>query len=789
MPRQSLIFDCGLALVAMLAVAVQLTMGRSVSGPLLLFAAVPVVAIMARYPLVLLRAQSGIEIGLDPAVLIFLTFVTDQATATAVWSVATLLTQMTMRKTLQTRIFNTGVCMLSGAVAIHVTQAIVAEPSPPRPLELVAAVAAAVTYFVIDYTLSALALWLLGSTTLRASLWDSQTPLSFGVFLGVASLGYVTSIIAFDHRWALPLAIVPVGVLLLASHAFARADQDRVRARGLFDAATAAHHGSDPAEVLAAVLAQAQRILRCPVVELLADRPRCPATLSVPIQLPEGDRWLMAAPRITGEPYTVEEGQALAALAALAGESMSRATLVRRMSHLATHDSLTGLSNRVQLRDRLTEAVARISAGRAVAVLFCDLDGFKSVNDTLGHDVGDALLHAVGTRLSASVRPGDFLARLGGDEFAVVAEGIAETGDAVGIAERVLAAFREPFVVRGQCTRVGCSVGVALGGPGADVAALLRDSDLAMYGAKSAGKGRWSLFHPAMLAAQLERATVEAELREGIDRDELVLHHQPVVDLGTGAVVGFEALVRWQHPVRGLLAPDAFVGIAEEVGLITELGAWVARRAHLDAELIAAATGRPVSYSVNVAAQQLTAPGIVDLLSAGHTRTARLVVEITESALADGAAIPVLEQLRANGAQIAVDDFGTGYSSLSRLRRLPVDIVKVDRSFVADVCHDDRAAGLVGVIVEMARTLDVHLIAEGLEDDGQLHALRALGCTYAQGFLFARPAPLDDVLAAVADGTVVRRVPPAADVPLPHRIRRTTPAPVPARSDRGSHAE
>ncbi|MFN8513497.1 MAG: EAL domain-containing protein [Thermomicrobiales bacterium] len=430
-----------------------------------------------------------------------------------------------------------------------------------------------------------------------------------------------------------------------------------------------------------------------------------------------------------------------------------RKALEAQLAHQAFHDALTDLPNRALFQDRLGHALDRAARRQApIAVLFLDLDRFKHVNDSLGHEAGDELLIAVAGRLARSVRSGDTVARLGGDEFTVILETIDEAAEAVLAAERIVAAFEHPFLVGNRSLAITTSVGVVLGRASQDTPAdLLRYADVALYQAKEAGRARYAVFDTAMSEAALERAALEAELRQALERDELTLHYQPKVDLASGAVTGLEGLVRWQHPTRGLLLPGVFIPLAEETGLIRPLGLWVlaeacrqARR-WCDAEPL-----RPLVVSVNVSAVQLRqadfVPAVARILAETGVPPARVQLEITESVLmldADRAAA-VLEALKGLGLGLAIDDFGTGYSSLGYLKRFPIDTVKIDRAFVGGLGRDPEDTAIVRAVIGLAQTLGLHVVAEGVETEENLRRLRELGCELGQGYHFARPLPADE---------------------------------------------
>jgi diguanylate cyclase len=425
-------------------------------------------------------------------------------------------------------------------------------------------------------------------------------------------------------------------------------------------------------------------------------------------------------------------------------------------------DPLTGLSNRLGFTDLVDEAIRRTGS---VAVLYVDLDGFKAVNDGLGHDAGDDVLRQVSARMRDATRSSDRVARLGGDEFAALLPGVDADG-ARRIADRILLALGDPLFVHAHHreAHVGGSVGIALSEPGVDGTELVRRADIAMYSAKSAGGGRLALFTDGLEALRRERAALAEDLHHAIERDQLRLVYQPTVDLSTGRVRGVEALLRWDHPERGEVQPSQFIPIAEETGTIVALGAWVIERG-----VAQLATWRDeaidISLAVNVSARQLEEPGFVDdllaVLDAHDVPAYRLVVELTESVLVrdlDDLAAR-LDLLRMRGVRVAIDDFGTGYSSMSYLRRLPVDIVKIDRSFVRGVATGATESALVRSIVELAETLNIGVVAEGVEEDDQATVLRSLRCQTGQGFFWSRPVAPGAIagLVQAADDAAVTR--------------------------------
>ena len=426
-----------------------------------------------------------------------------------------------------------------------------------------------------------------------------------------------------------------------------------------------------------------------------------------------------------------------------------------QLARQAFHDAVTELPNRALFTRRVEKALARVRAdGRSLAVAFLDVDDFKTINDSLGHSAGDAVLREVGRRLVAGIGPGGTAARFGGDEFAVLVEDAAGVRVADVLAERVLAAFDAPMEIEQQSLAVRPSVGVAACLPGDTPAAdeLIRDADAAMYICKREGKGGYRVFEPAMHATALDRLELRGDLRRAIDEQQFALAFQPVVQLDGGAVAGFEALIRWNHPVRGVVLPDSFIPLAEETGLIVEIGRWVLDDGCVRAaDLQAATPDAPISLSVNVSVRQLQHAGIVDDVRGALERSGlapeRLVLEITESVMIADADLAMrrLHELKALGVTIAMDDFGAGHSSLRYLGRFPVDILKMDRCFLGpDATH--HAAGLAAAIVGLGATLGLKVVAEGIEHPRQVHTLRQLGCAFGQGSYFASAMDLDSAV-------------------------------------------
>ena len=449
-----------------------------------------------------------------------------------------------------------------------------------------------------------------------------------------------------------------------------------------------------------------------------------------------------------------------------------------RLQHAAYHDSLTGLANRTLFTDHLRLAMERVRRhdDHLFAVLFMDLDRFKNINDSLGHAHGDRLLLTVAERLKSCVRPEDTVARFGGDEFAILLNGIRHSTDAVRAAERIREEIALPFTLGHHEVFTSASVGITLSSLGySEPDDMLRDADTAMYRAKSQGKGRYEVFDKVMHARAVTALRLENELRRAVENGEFRLHYQPIVKTETGHVSGFEALVRWEHPERGLVPPGEFIAAAEETDLIIPLGEWVLGEACRQARAWQREfpSDEPLFVSVNLSGKQFTQRHLVELIERTLAETGLapqcLKLEITETAVMENAetARAMLKRLRDIGVQLGIDDFGTGYSSLSYLHRFPVNTLKVDRSFVGRMDEADEYREIVRTIVSLAHTLGMSVVAEGVETRGQCAQLAALRCEYSQGYLFSRPLPADKAAEYLSKNRVHLPAPPVADLEVP----------------------
>ena len=436
-----------------------------------------------------------------------------------------------------------------------------------------------------------------------------------------------------------------------------------------------------------------------------------------------------------------------------------RKLLEQKLLRQAFNDDLTGLANRALLTERLNEGLIAASPRKPIAVLFLDLDDFKTINDSLGHTFGDQLLTAVAARLKDLIRPSDTAARLGGDEFAVLMQGVRGAKGAEVVAERILTSLHQPFLIQGHELYARCSIGIVVdGGESSSAEDVLRNADLAMYTAKSRGKACYEHFVPGMREAAMERMHLKAELQRALERNEFTVHYQPVVDLFTGIPKGVEALLRWTHPEKGNIPPNTFVPLAEETGLIVDIGSWVLKEATTQVDKWnRTRAGAPLTVSVNLSARQLHDSTLLShvaaALGASRLPPEQLVLEITETVIMQDteATIEQLSALKRLGVKLAIDDFGTGYSSLGYLQRFPIDILKIDRSFVSGMTPGSGQSRITRGIVGLSKTLGLKSVAEGVETQQELEQLQRSGCDCAQGYLFSRPLPPEEALDKISD--------------------------------------
>jgi diguanylate cyclase (GGDEF)-like protein/PAS domain S-box-containing protein len=561
-------------------------------------------------------------------------------------------------------------------------------------------------------------------------------------------------------------AAVTMTVLSDGGHAFVQLDDitDRRRAQARQEALTAirtrALGGADTRELAQLVVGAVTRALEADGVSLdLAGEPAVHVSegaergggTAIAIQSQDGESGRLSVHVLERRRLSGDDLVFLQAIADILAGLQDRRENERRIRHQALHDPLTGLPNRALLRDRLEHALSRAArTGGQVGAIYLDLDQFKVINDSLGHETGDALLQLVAPRLASELRSADTLARLGGDEFVVLCDDVEDPAGPLRLAQRLVAMFEEPFELDGDELFVGASAGVAVAGPGATPRSLLRDADAAMYQAKALGRGRCELFDDELRRQVLSRLRIETSLRNALPSGELRLVFQPIVDLYTGETLETEALLRWHSAEHGFVSPADFIPVAEDTGLIVPIGAWVLAEACRTAAAWRAA-GSTAGVSVNLSPRQLAQPDLVahveQVLADTGLEPRALTLEITESTLLGGGDRPLqaLSDLKDLGIRLALDDFGTGYSSLAYLTRLPLDELKLDRAFIARLEPGSQETEVTAAIMEMASAMHLQVVAEGVETPEHLEMLQALGCPLGQGFYFSRPLPPADL--------------------------------------------
>jgi diguanylate cyclase (GGDEF)-like protein/PAS domain S-box-containing protein len=852
------------------------------------------------WPLLLYRGNQSQAFHMDEAFFVMLVLLLPPAVVVLEFLGATAIAQLVRKRPLTKSAFNVGQVTTSVGVALLVSRAMSGSVGASTPAAFGAACAGAVVYFLVNTgTVSALMVTL--GSTWRACLMEDLS-LQMTVFGGGLLFGSLAALTISTHSWTLAIATPALIALRLGVTAGFKAEHDRARVEGLFEATMQSNRTLSRDAVDDTIAAAAKSLLRCPDSYIATEEPE--RDWAVPIDCLSERRWLVAAGRRREEPFEGHDRGLLEALAAVAsgasvnaelysqvryerqrlssialniGEGVvavdvngrvtfansaasrlislpapkvlvedgsdpdsqaapdfileplerciarrdivkddnavflgpdgrpvavaysaspiidggqpvggviafrdmtERQMLEDELRYQAQHDSLTGLANRRLLVDRLEQLlVESVSSCRRLAVVFIDVDRFKGVNDSLGHALGDDLLVEVSKRLQAAARPGDLLARFGGDEFVALLE-VSHAEEALALARTMRAAVEHPIVLADGYELVATvSIGVALSAPGKTADDLLHDADVAMYHTKTHGRGgSVQLFDGASMATRSAVSVqLEADLRKAVDRDEIEVHYQPLCDLDTGRIVGAEALVRWRHPDLGLLQPAAFVGLAEETGLIVPIGHAVLEQAAAHAKTVEKVAGVALPISVNLSPRQFhhtaLASDIAAVISHAGIDPSMITVEITESMVMDDLirVSELMTQLRKIGISIAVDDFGVGHSSLGYLKKFPIQELKIDRSFVIDVVDDSVGQAIVRAVVQLADAMGVLPVAEGIETPEQVDALRALGCPVGQGYYFARPLPAEEFLALLDDRPAIAL---ADRVPIPISVSR-----------------
>ena len=757
-PLLSRIFDRTMmavgVLVALISVASAVAGGLSFHPALWL--SVPMIVLIARFPLSIERPSGAVQIGFDSCVLAFVVSLLQPHDAMLMWSAGAVISQLVSDVRRVSKIFNIGVMLTAGATAITLVNLLRGD-SRGTPHELAAVAVGCAAYFLIDYVVSELSIALEVGAPLRPQLRQPDIAIALACIVAVDSLGYLAALVVRTLPvWSVTLLAVPVVTLLIAVTSVARGRETARRMSVLLDVSTQVQALQTESNVLTAVETGAQRLLKGSAVRLRSSPPG-DGEIGARVTGSSGDHWLVAPGRSGSRSTPSSDQQNLEALALVADEALARLHMTREMAHLAQHDALTELVNRAFFLRRIEAALDRCRSrpGR-VAVLFCDLDGFKRVNDWFGHAAGDALLVEVAETLRDAVGPRDTVARLGGDEFAILVESVSTDDDLSALTDSVLRAVDRRYEFAGRFVTISTSVGVAFSDGVHSADQLIRNADIAMYEAKFDGRNRVVAYHPA-LGRERVRSLEQAEgLRHAIQNRDLHLVYQPVVQSSTNRVIGVEALVRWSQNGRSV-PPDRFIATAEESGLIDILGDFVLELVAADAPALHAASGGALSIGVNVSAQQLRGPGFVAsvLRARDALNGLKLVLEITERQVIgdDPLVLSVIAQLEASGVVFGLDDFGIGYSSIGYLQQLAVQILKTDRAFSATIDTDPRSIKLLVAMVEMARALGLDVVIEGIERESQLQVLRHhVGFAdnlYLQGYLLAQPAPLAEIIHTV----------------------------------------
>jgi diguanylate cyclase (GGDEF)-like protein len=737
---------------------------------------IPLIVVIAKFPMVLDSGDGGIEVGFDSTILMFLLCTLPPDQALVVWSIGVLVTQITSDKRSMVKLFNVGVGITGGAVSAFVLNAIRnGEAGVGKPIELVAVAVAAAAYFATDFVLSAISVAVETRTPLSGHLVQRGTLVAVACFVPFDLLGYLGAVVGRNTPWwTLILLGVPLATLLVATRSVTRGAENARRLGVLFDAAVRAQTLSDTRQVVDALVDDAQRLLRIRQIEVRATPP---GAHEVGAQLRDGqrDRWIVAPARHRARSTTTADQQALEAMVAVSSDAFARLRLTEDMTHLARHDLLTNLPNRGLLLDRVEHAL-QMSRRRStrIALLFVDLDGFKPVNDRFGHAAGDAVLIDVAQRLSSCVRQSDTVARLGGDEFALLLEDV-HPPEVSSACERILAALSRGAHVAGHHLSLSASIGVAFGDSSETAESMLRNADLAMYEAKSRGKNQWVEYERAIGRSRLQRLELVESLRASVAAGDLSLVYQPVVRASTGRITGVEALARWKS--NGVdVQPDVFIRVAEETGLVVALGDVVMEKAARDARLILEAAGGDINVSVNISAKQLREPDFVSKVERALTTMggAGLVLEITErdGIGNDPSSLEAMKTLAARGVPFAIDDFGIGFSSIGYLQDMPVQIIKTDLSFSESIDRDERSCALLCSITMMGQALGLDVVVEGIERSSQLdHLQDHVHAPYAQGYLMHRPMPLEQLLEVVESNRALI----TADIDAPMPLAQPTP--------------
>ena len=715
-------------------------------GPVAEWAAFAVVlALSWSFPLLVLRREETEAFSLDEAFLVAAAMLLTPFGTILTFGVAAVVSHVVRRRPISRLAFNFGMVLCASGAAVGVIN-LVGGHRGVRPLDLGAVVLGAAVFLAVNSILVSAVLAAADDQPFWRTLTDGA---GFRLLQWTATVavGLLGGLAGSAYSWALLLTLVPMAAVQVVLSGSLRARRDHERVDGLLRAALDSHASMQPADVEEAIAASARELLDCRQARL-SETPAGEGELGsrVPGQhYPE--RFLVVSERRGHEAFTAHDAKLLDALVAVGSSALHNAELVEQLKHEAFHDSLTGLPNQLLFEETVSLALAeRRQPERRLAVFVLDVDRFKRVNDSLGHPAGNELLCEVARRLTGAVRGGDTVARMSGDEFTVLVTGLRSTGEAALVAEKVMAVFQTPFMVAGQELYVTASLGIAVSpDDGSRPSVLLKNADVAMYRAKERGRNCFEIYSVDMDAGVEARLALEGDLHQAIDSGQLRVAYQPQIDLLTGRLTGVEALARWDHPTLGPIAPDTFIPLAEESGLIVALDDWVMRTACAQVRAWRDAGLPSLRMAVNLSGRAFWRSRIVERVTEVLTITGvdpdQLELEVTESMAVDAVADtrPLFRELEALGVRLAIDDFGTGYSALGRLQGLPFHTLKIDRSFVSGVENPHDEAPIVAAMIAMAHALKLEVVAEGVETEAQHAFLTRNGCDMAQGYLFGRP--------------------------------------------------
>jgi diguanylate cyclase (GGDEF)-like protein len=713
------------------------------------------------FPIKILRREETEAFQLDEAFLVAMALLLPPLGVVCAFGIAAFVSRLVTRRPLVRVLFNTGMVVTAAGLAVG-TAHLAGGSGGANPRGFAAVVLGAAVFLLVNAVSVSAVLALVEGQSFLRSLADG---LGFRLLVWAATvaIGLLAGLAGTAYSWALLFAALPMGVLQIVLAGSLRARLDRERLDGLLRTALEAHASMEPADVEEAIAASARELLQCRQARI-SENPAGPGELGSRLPGPGyPERWLVVSERRGLQPLGPQDAKLLDALVAVGSSALENAGLVEQLKHEAFHDALTGLPNQLLFEETVGLALAeRRQPERKLAVFVLDVDRFKRVNDSLGHPAGNELLREVARRLTGAVRGGDNVARMSGDEFTLLVTGLRSTGEAALVAEKVMATFQAPFMVSGQELYVTASLGIAISpNDGTRPTVLLKNADTAMYRAKERGRNCFEIYSVDMNAAAEARLALEGDLHQALDSGQLRVVYQPQIDLVTGALTGVEALARWDHPTLGPIAPDTFIPLAEESGLIVALDDWVMRTACAQVRAWRDAGLPPVRMAVNLSGRAFWRARIVERVTEVLTLTGvdpeQLELEITESMAVDAVTDtrPLFRELEALGVRLAIDDFGTGYSALGRLQGLPFHTLKIDRSFVVGVENPHDEAPIVAAMIAMAHALKLEVVAEGVETEAQQSFLTRNGCDSAQGFLFGRPVDPAEIEAMLRPESVL----------------------------------